>query len=111
MKTAASRLFLIFCLTGQPLWAANPIIEQKPGASNSASGLTGGNPTTGGSNNLGSGSITPQTNTLTGGSFGGVTPTPQVGVNKTVTAAPVAPGSLVTPRLIGSGLGRGSRLA
>ncbi|MBI5240176.1 MAG: hypothetical protein HY926_06865 [Elusimicrobia bacterium] len=99
MKTAASRFLIIFCLSVQPVWAANPIAEtQKPGSSN-ASGLTGGGPSTGGNNNLGSNSLQPQQSINMSGTLGGsVSPAPTVGVNKTVTAAPVAPGSVVAPQ-------------
>jgi hypothetical protein len=100
MKTAPGRFLLIFCLAAQPLWAAGPtgVEAQKPGPSNPNTGLTGGNPTAGGNNNLGA-SVLPSQQTLNmSGSLGSATPTPRVGVDKTVTAAPVGPGSIVTPR-------------
>ena len=100
MKTAAGRFLLIFCLSAQTLWAAGPtgIETQKTGTTGVTTGLTGG-PTTGPNSNLGSGPLQDQKSMNMGGTLGGtVVPTPQVEVNKTVTAAPVVPNSFVIPQ-------------
>ncbi|MDD5629853.1 MAG: hypothetical protein PHU21_12360 [Elusimicrobia bacterium] len=93
MKTAAGRFLLIFCLSSQTLWAGGPVgVEaQKPGSTNPNTGLTGGTPTGGGNSSLGSGSLsTQQAPAGTLGTLGGMTPAPQVEVNKTGAPVPMA---------------------